>query len=149
MSQGKEISPVLAQERAFLDASGNYSREKLLDFIHAIPQDASGNLGMYWEFLQRSMTNQQYFIKYSSLFSQSNVITPVELRRQIEENNTTSDVKFVLYPIGFRPDTTIKVSDNEIRDYYNAHKKNYKRGASRDVEFVAFHITKLPINIDK
>lgn len=140
MSQGKEISPVLAQERAFLDASGNYSREKLLDFIHAIPQDASGNLGMYWEFLQRSMTNQQYFIKYSSLFSQSNVITPVELRRQIEENNTTSDVKFVLYPIGFRPDTTIKVSDNEIRDYYNAHKKNYKRGASRDVEFVAFEV---------
>ena len=52
MSRGKEISPVLSSDPVFLDASGNFSRERLMDFIHAIPGDASGNLAAYWNFLQ-------------------------------------------------------------------------------------------------
>ena len=140
LSQGKEISPILQQDPVFLDASGEFSRTKLLDFIHAIPGDASGNLAAYWNFLQQSMTSQQYFAKYTSLITGSDIITPVELRRQIEENNTSSDAEFVLVPFGFRQDTTIKVSDKEIQDYYNAHKENYRQTASRDVEFVAYEV---------
>ena len=140
LSQGKEISPVLAQDPVFLDASGNFSRERLTDFIHAIPGDASGNLAQYWSFLQQSMTTQQYFTKYTSLITGSDILTPVELRRQIEENNTSSDVEFVLVPFGFEVDTTINVTDKEIQDYYNSHKENYRQRASRDVEFVAYEV---------
>ena len=64
----------------------------------------------------------------------------MELRRQIEENNTSSDAEFVLVPFGFQRDTTIKVSDKEVQDYYNAHKENYRQTASRDVEFVAYEV---------
>ena len=113
LSQGKEISPVLAQDPVFLDASGNFSRERLMDFIHAIPGDASGNLAQYWSFLQQSMTTQQYFTKYTSLITGSDILTPMELRRQIEENNTSSDVEFVLVPFGFEVDTPINVTDKE------------------------------------
>ena len=140
LSQGKEISPILAQDPVFLDASGNFSREKLLDFIHAIPGDASGNLAQYWSFLQQNMTSQQYFIKYSSLITGSDILTPMELRRQIEENNTSSNVEFVLVPFGFEIDSTITVSDKEVHDYYNAHKENYRQRASRDIEFVAYEV---------
>ena len=140
LSQGKEISPVLAQDPVFLDGSGNFSREQLLNFIHAIPQDASGNLAAYWNFLQQSMESQQYFTKYASLLTGSDIITPLEFRRQIDENNTTSDAQFVLVPFGFKQDTTIKVTDQEIHDYYNAHKDNYRQTASRDVEFVAYEV---------
>ena len=140
LSQGKEISPVLAQDPVFLDASGNFSRERLMDFIHAIPGDASGNLAQYWSFLQQSMTTQQYFTKYTSLITGSDILTPMELRRQIEENNTSSDVEFVLVPFGFEVDTTINVTDKEIQDYYNSHKENYRQRASRDIEFVAYEV---------
>ena len=140
LSQGKEISPILQQDPIFLDASGQFSRTKLLDFIHAIPGDASGNLAAYWSFLQQNMTSQQYFAKYTSLIAGSDILTPVELRRQIEENNTSSDAEFVLVPFGFQRDTTIKVSDKEVHDYYNAHKENYRQTASRDVEFVAYEV---------
>lgn len=140
LSQGKEISPILANDPVFLDASGSFSREKLMEFIHAIPGDASGNLAQYWSFLQQNMTSQQYFIKYTSLLTGSDVLTPVELRRQIEENNTSSNVEFVLVPFGFDVDSTIQVSTKEIQDYYNAHKENYRQRASRDIEFVAYEV---------
>ena len=140
LSQGKEVSPILANDPVFLDASGNFSREKLMEFIHAIPSDASGNLAQYWSFLQQNMTSQQYFIKYTSLLTGSDVLTPVELRRQIEENNTSSNVEFVLVPFGFEVDSTIQVSNKEVQDYYNAHKENYRQRASRDIEFVAYEV---------
>lgn len=140
LSQGKEISPILANDPVFLDASGSFSREKLMEFIHAIPGDASGNLAQYWSFLQQNMTSQQYFIKYTSLLTGSDILTPVELRRQIEENNTSSNVEFVLVPFGFDVDSTIQVSTKEIQDYYNAHKENYRQRASRDIEFVAYEV---------
>lgn len=140
LSQGKEISPILSSDPAFLDAAGNFSREKLMDFIRAVPGDASGNLSAYWSFLQRNITSQQYFIKYTSLLTDSDILTPVELRRQIDENNTSSDVEFVLVPFGFQVDTTIQVSNKEIEHYYNNHKENYRQKASRDVEFVAYEV---------
>ena len=118
LTQGQEVSPVLSG--IFVDESGNFSRERLVEFIRAIPSDPSGNLSQYWSFLKQSITDQQYFAKYNSLLTGSDIITPVELRRQIEENNTASDVQFVLVPFGFQRDTTIKVSDNEIREYIKA-----------------------------
>lgn len=140
LSQGKEISPLLLQDPVFYDETGNFSREKLMEFIHAIPTDGSGNLATYWDFIQNNMTNQQYYAKYISLITAGNIITPVELRRQIEENNTSSDAEFVLVPLGFQQDSTITVSSKEIQNYYDNHKKNFKQNASRDVEFVAYEV---------
>lgn len=138
--QGKEISPVIAQEGIFMDASGNFSRTQLKEFLNAIPNDASGNLSTYWAFLKKSIEEQQYFTKYNSLLSQSNVLNPVELRRGIEDNNVTSNVDFVVVPFGFEPDTTITVSSSEVNAYYKSHKEQYKQNASRDVEFVVYEV---------
>ncbi len=138
--QGKEISPVIAQEGIFMDASGSFSRTQLKNFLDAIPNDASGNLSTYWAFLKKSIEEQQYFTKYNSLLSQSNILNPVELRRGIEDNNVTSNVDFVVVPFGFEPDTTITVSSSEVNAYYKSHKEQYKQNASRDVEFVVYEV---------
>lgn len=138
--QGKELSPVISQEGIFMDASGNFSRTQLKEFLDAIPNDASGNLATYWAFLKKSIEEQQYFTKYNSLLSQSNILNPVELRRSIEDNNITSNVDFIVIPFGFEPDTTITVSSSEVNAYYKEHKEQYKQTASRDVEFVVYEV---------
>lgn len=138
--QGTDLSPIIAQEGAFRDENGNFSRVQLKQFIDAADSDPSGNLATYWAFLKKSVEEQQYFTKYNSLLSQSNILNPVELRRGIEDNNITSSVEFVLVPFGFEPDTTIKVSQSEIKDYYKKNKELYKQNASRDVEFMVYEV---------
>ncbi len=141
LTRGTEISPVLANDPAFMDpATGEFSREQLMEFIHAIPTDESGRLALYWDFIESNIINSQYFTKYSSLISNSDILSPVELRRAIEENNTTSDVELVMVPVGFTRDTTITVSSSEIKKYYEDNLKKYKQVASRDVEFVAYEV---------
>ena len=137
---GELDSPVFAQNPVFADENGNFSKEMLLDFVSYLNSDETGRLKIYWDYLQESAKTQQFYSKYMSLFTQSNVKNPLMLVNEIAENNNTFDVEFVMVPYTYPKDTTVVVSDSEIKAYYNAHKKFYKQQASRDIEYVVFEV---------
>ena len=137
---GELDSPVFAQNPAFCDENGNFSKQLVVDFVNYLNSDETGRLRMYWNYLQESAKTQQFYSKYMSLFTQSNFTNPLMLTEKIAENNNTFDVEFVMVPYSFPRDTTITVSDSEIKSYYNAHKKFYKQQASRDIEYVVFEV---------
>lgn len=137
---GEIDSPVFTQNPVFYDENGNFSKEMVLDFVNYVHSDQSGRLKIYWDYLQSAAMTQQYYAKYYSLFTNSNVVNPLMLTEKIAENNNTFDLEFVMLPFGYAKDSTIVVSDKEIKDYYNAHKKFYKQKASRDIEYVVFEV---------
>ena len=137
---GELDSPVFTQNPAFCDENGNFSKDMLLEFVSYLNSDETGRLKLYWDYLQESARNQQFYAKYMSLFTQSNFTAPLMLADKIAENNNTFDVEFVMVPYSYPKDTTIVVSDKEIKAYYDAHKKFYKQQASRDIEYVVFEV---------
>ena len=137
---GELDSPVFSQNPVFCDENGKFSKELLLDFVNYLNSDETGRLKIYWDYLQESAKTQQFYAKYMSLFTQSNVKNPLMLVNEIAENNNTFDVEFVMVPYTYPKDTTVVVTDNEIKAYYNAHKKFYKQQASRDIEYVVFEV---------
>ena len=137
---GELDSPVFSQNPVFFDESGKFSKEILLDFVNYLNSDETGRLKIYWDYLQESAKTQQFYSKYMSLFTQSNIKNPLMLVNEIAENNNTFDVEFVMVPYSYPRDTTVTVSDSEIKAYYNAHKKFYKQQASRDIEYVVFEV---------
>jgi peptidyl-prolyl cis-trans isomerase D len=137
---GELDSPVFTQNPAFCDENGNFSKEMLLDFVSYLNSDETGRLKIYWNYLQESAETQQFYAKYMSLFTQSNIVNPLMLTEKIAENNNTFDVEFVVVPFGFSNDTTIVVSDKEIKDFYNKNKEQFKQIASRDIEYIVVDI---------
>lgn len=137
---GESLSPVMAQNPVFLDESGNFSLDMLNAFIANVNQDQTGQLRLYWNYLQNSINTQQYYQKYSALFNAGNYENALQLADDLDFNNTTADVDYcyVSYPIG--TDSTIVVSDSEIKDYYNSHKKFFKQTANREIEYVVFEV---------
>ena len=140
MVQGRDISPVIINDALFRGENGMFDRSRLTMFVQNATADPEGVAGVYWMFIQDNMQTDRMFAKYSSLLSKSNIITPVELRRDMEENNITSNVSFSLTPVSFSRDTTISVTAQEIRKYYDEHKHLYKQVATRDIEYVVFPI---------
>ena len=134
-------SPVFTQNPAFFDENGNFSKNMVLEFISYMDSDQTGRLHLYWEWLQEQAKNQQYYAKYNSLFTASNYANPLTLANQIADNNNTFNVEFVMVPMGYAgQDSTIVVSDSEIKKYYDAHKKFYRQPASRDIEYVVYEV---------
>lgn len=137
---GESLSPVMAQNPVFFDESGNFSLDMLNAFIANVNQDQTGQLRLYWNYLQNSINTQQYYQKYSALFNAGNYENALQLADDLDFNNTTADVDYcyVSYPLG--TDSTIVVSDSEIKDYYNSHKKFFKQTANREIEYVVFEV---------
>ena len=140
LMSGEIESPVFSQNPAFFDENGQFSKNMLLEFVSYMDSDQTGRLQMYWEWLQNQAKTQQYYAKYNSLFSASNYVNTLSLANQIAENNNTFNVEFVMVPMGYVQDSTIVVSDSEIKKYYDNHKKFFRQPASRDIEYVVYEV---------
>ena len=137
---GNIDSPVFLQNPAFLDENGVFSADAVREFLAYMESDQTGRLQTYWNYLIESARTQEYYAKYLSLFTQGDFTNTLMLTEDIAENNNTFNVEFVMVPYGFAKDSTVTVSDSEIKAYYNAHKKFYKQPASRDIEYVVFEV---------
>ena len=137
---GEIESPVFSQNPMFLDENGNFSKDAVYAFVENINLDQTGRYRLYWDYIENAAKTQQYYSKYMGLFTNSNFENALMLTNDIAENNNTFDVEFVMVPFGYARDTTITVSDSEIKKYYEAHKKFYKQQASRDIEYVVFEV---------
>jgi len=137
---GNIDSPVFTQNPAFFDENGVFSTDLVREFLSYRDSDQTGRLQLYWNYLVESAKTQEYYAKYMSLFTQSNFTNPLMLAEAVADNNNTFNVEFVMVPFGFSQDSTIVVSDSEIKAYYDAHKKFYKQQASRDIEYVVFEV---------
>ena len=137
---GDIASPVLAQNPYFVDENGVFSVDRVIEMSKIASSDQSGQARNFWNYVQNEVKNEMYYSKYVSLLNQSNFNNTLMVANQIAESNNTFNVEYVMVPFGFEKDSTIVVSDKEIKAYYDAHKKFYKQPASRDIEYVEFEI---------
>ena len=137
---GEVVSPALAQNPLFMDENGQFSVERVRAFIDNVEGDESGQLRTYWNYIQNTAHNQQYYAKYGSLFTASGNDNALQLAQAVADGNTTADVDYCLvyYPVG--RDSTITVSDDEVRSFYKKHKEFFKQRANREIEYVVFEV---------
>lgn len=132
---GEMLSGILMQM-----FQGNLNKEVLMDIEAQVDADETGRMKLFWDNLLEAVKTDQFYAKYQSLFAKSSFNNALALAEQVKDNNTTFDVEFVAVPFGFGMDSTIVVSDKEIKDYYTAHKDNFKQIASRDIEYIVIDI---------
>ncbi len=137
LTNGEHVSPVIAS--IFVDQNGNFSDAQLRAFLENVA-DGDENARAIWNYLQQAVITSQYYNKYNSLFTGSNIQNAIQVNRSIADNNTTADVDFVMSPFSFATDSTVVVSDSEIKDFYNNHKDFFKQVATRDIEYAVFQV---------
>ena len=145
---GDVESPLITQNPAFFGQDGVFSKDMLIQFINSIDSDPSGRMRLYWDNLQSTAKTQQFYAKYMSLFTQSNIVNKLMVADQIAGNNNTFNVEFVMVPFGYAKDTTVVVADADIKKYYESHMKQYRQKAGRDIEYVVFEVEPSVKDID-
>lgn len=140
LTSGANVSSIISQNPQFADESGLFSQDRLVEFVQAIESDETGQLRLYWNYIQNTIYTQAFYAKYGSLFINSNFENALMLKDDIAQNNTTADVNYVSKVFSYAKDSTINVTSDEIRAYYKNHKDFYKQDASRDIEYVVFEV---------
>ena len=141
MFVGENVSPVVSSMRFFMDENGNFSQDKVREFMEEASADESGRLVLLRDYLQNAVRNNRYMEKYVSLIDAASYVNSLETQNAMQENNTTASVSFVMSPNTYFPmDSTVVVTPAEIKKYYKDHKELYRQQATRDIEYAVYEV---------
>ena len=93
-----------------------------------------------WENLKKSVENERYLSKYTDVFSKSLFSNSLLVEESIKNSNNVFDVEFVMVPFEATADSTVVATEQEIADYYEAHKDLFKTAETRVVDYVVVDV---------
>jgi peptidyl-prolyl cis-trans isomerase D len=147
MVQGNNPHPQVQQ--AFTDPStGAFNPGQVINFLKNLDQMPEENRNQ-WFLFEEGIEKERIGTKYNNLLTKGMYATTSIQKRTYKEQNEQRDVKFVAKRYNSVPDSTIQLSDEEKRAYYEEHKSEYEQDESRDIEYVRFIVTPSVSDVDE
>lgn len=116
----------------FVDSLGNFNRALYEEAIFD-PQNEQILLQAE-EWVRQTKLNE----KLQSMLLASITVSEDEVKRRFEEQNIFVNAKYVLFPLQLVPDSSITITDDELKEYYNNNPEQFKVNNQRKFKFVLF-----------
>ncbi len=147
MLWGKNIDPNVKQ--SFSDSAGNFDRKRVIQFINNFNSPPPTNQQVYaqwaeskyrWDMFKKDLGLGRERVKYENLLIKTNYVTAAEAERDYHNQNDVAEVKLLFVPFFAMSDSAVKVSDGDLKDYYNKYKEKYKAKFTRSLSYVTFPV---------
>lgn len=135
---GVNIHPFIKGVSRFYDPTGVFSVDSVSNFLRQV--ELNDELKTQWLEFEKQIKHSRKQIKYATLASKGTYVTSLEAKRDYEEANRIYKVRFVVKKYFDIIDSTITVTDEEIRAFYekNKFRKQYELPGSRSIEYIEF-----------
>lgn len=139
MVRGQNIDADPSVKQLFTDQqTGVYNSAAAINFFLNIDQNLEyKKFGLY---LEKQMRENKKYTKYATLIAKGLNVTDFEARQLYKERVQLVDFEFVGKSYLTIADSTITVSENEIKKYYDQHKDEYKQQHTRDLAYITFEV---------
>ncbi|HJD10952.1 MAG TPA: SurA N-terminal domain-containing protein [Candidatus Phocaeicola caecigallinarum] len=98
-------------------------------------------LGNFWTFVEKTLRQSLLASKYQNLIAKSLISNPVAAEDAFKGRTEQSDLLLAGVPYASISDSTITVSDEEIKNLYNERKESYKQPVeTRDIQYIDVHV---------
>lgn len=127
----------------FARPDGSLDVTKLAQWVGSMNADQA----RFWKQLETSIAELRAAEKYNALVKKGMYVTTAEAKDAFIGQTKQVNTSYVMKRYASVADSTVKVSEDEINNYYNKHKSDYKVGqTTRKIEYVSFDV--LPSNKD-
>lgn len=123
--------------RSFADSiTGQFNPRLLEKAIERMEKSTDPQEAENWRVNKKAMKEERKAQKYGQLLKQSVYVTTLEAAEEYNSKNEVKSISYAMYRYSELPDEKIKVTDDEVKAYYNAHKKDkkYEATAGRDIK---------------
>lgn len=94
-------------------------------------------MGAFWKFVEKTLAENTLAQKYQNLVTKSLISNPVSAEDAFKARTEQSDLLLAGIPYSSINDSTIQVSDSEIKDRYNEKKEQFKQLVeTRDIRYI-------------
>lgn len=137
MVTGQWVSPIVSS--IFRDPqTGVFDPGMLSDYVAHLDDDPTGNSRFFWRYLESEMGIERAMSKYMALVGGAIFTSDLEVERGVNNSNRFFNVSYVARPLSSVADSTVTVTDAQLREYYDSHKRIFKQGESRELQYVVF-----------
>ncbi|NQU84273.1 MAG: SurA N-terminal domain-containing protein [Mariniphaga sp.] len=139
MVQGSNIHPIVQQ--IFQNQNtGQVDRGAIIRFLKNLELGATPQQREYWLYLEKQIVASRIQSKYNNLIKKGLYATNEEAQRSLDEKNSIISFNYIALPYTSVADSQVVVNENDLENYYNEHKEEYKQEGSRKIEYVVFPI---------
>ncbi|MBC6991738.1 peptidylprolyl isomerase [Hymenobacter sp. BT491] len=139
MVQGKNINPSIRQ--AFSDPkTGQLDRNKLLSYLQNLDKLPPQARDAFMNF-ENNLGPERLSNKYNNLIKLSTYVTTAEAKRYDEAQTSQASLRYLIVPYFSVSDSAVKVTDEQLQAYLDAHKSRYKVEEGRNIEYVVVPVT--------
>lgn len=139
MVQGNNLHPII-QQLFRNQQTGQVDKSSILQFLKSLETNATPEQKSYWLFMEKQIIKDRLLAKYNSLISKGLYVTTNEAKKSLEAKNQNATFQFVVLNYTSIPDADVKLSDSELKEYYNKNKDKYKQEKTRKIEYVTFEV---------
>ncbi len=116
----------------FIDSLGNFNRQLYESALYN-PQNKQALLQAE-EYVRQQRLNE----KLQSLLYASISVSDAEIKRKYIDQNISMNVVFAVVDLSLFPDSTIKLTDDDLKKYYNSNLDKYEVIPQRKLKYVLF-----------
>ena len=94
-------------------------------------------MGAFWQFVEKTLAQSTLAEKYQNLVAKSLISNPVAAEDAFNSRTEQNDLLLAGIPYSSINDSTVQVSDSEIKDRYNEKKEQFKQLVeTRDIRYI-------------
>ena len=139
MVQGTNINASVRQ--AFSNPqTGEFDRNQVVQFLRNLDQQPE-DMQRRWLNFEKFLVAEREGQKYSALINKGLYVPKFFAERYHENTNALANGRFVLLDYATLSDSTIEVSEKELKSYYNENKKSFEsKEELRSVDYVQYDV---------
>lgn len=136
LTKGDFIHPMVRQ---LFGSPETFSKEMVNNFLANLAQYPQQDQFL-WYYVDTQIPEIRLREKYTNLLKKTEYVTTAEAKRDYLATNQKASVNYVNVPFSVISDSTVKVTDSELKKYLDQHKNAYKREEARSLDYVVFTV---------
>ncbi|UKN00919.1 peptidylprolyl isomerase [Paracrocinitomix mangrovi] len=153
MLHGNHIHPWVEAIPMFRDRTGQFSRDSVRNYMRFLGpenepldnpdfREAWLQSVKQWQEFERELMDTRKADKYVTLIKNGLFVNSLEAEHDYYSKSETRSIRFVVQKYTDIPDSTVNLTDEDIKAYYDEHKdeKQFEMQESRDVDYVTFEV---------
>ena len=139
MLQGANLHPIIQQ--LFRNPNtGQVDRGAVVNFLKNLETTVAPEQKAYWLYLEKQIVEERTQSKYSNMVGKGLFVTSAEAKESMEAGSKMMNFDYVALNHITVADSAVSVTEKDLKDYYSAHKKDFKQEKSRDIEYITFTV---------
>lgn len=99
-------------------------------------------MGAFWSFVEKTLIQSTLAEKYQNLIAKSLVSNPIAAEDAFKARSEQADVLLAAIPYSSVSDSTVTVSNSEIKDLYNQRKETFRQTVeTRNIKYIDIPVT--------